>query len=218
MLGFDQLRECSPTGAVMRMKRRVWDTPATGVGLVVVLALIWELTPRLGFVHADAWPALSDVARVFVEPERASDLLREAGGSLTRMLKGFAIGSIAGVATGIAMAASRPAFSTLDLSLQLLRVIPIPALIPPAILFLGLDDAMKVTIVAPGRGISLFRASELPRCCLCSSSIGCQRCTRHRSSTARLAHPCRQHSQPFDGCSCTSFHQPTGWCSVSDCW
>ena len=130
------------------MKGGFWRTPASGIGLVMLLAVGWEATARFGWVKADAWPALSDVARVFFEPSRSCELLREAGGSLYRMLAGFALGSIAGLAAGILMGVSKKAFSTLDLSLQLLRVIPIPALIPPAILFLGLDDAMKVTIVA----------------------------------------------------------------------
>jgi len=130
------------------MNGAFWRTPASGIGLVLLLAVAWEATARLGWIQADAWPALTDVARVFFEPARSAELLREAGGSLYRMLAGFTMGSVAGLATGILMGVSKKAFSTLDLSLQLLRVIPIPALIPPAILFLGLDDAMKVTIVA----------------------------------------------------------------------
>jgi ABC-type nitrate/sulfonate/bicarbonate transport system permease component len=130
------------------VKRGFWQTPASGIGLILVLAVVWESTVRLGWITADAWPALSDIGRVFFESARSTELLRETGGSLSRMLQGFFLGSLAGLATGILMGVSKRAFSTLDLSLQLLRVIPIPALIPPAILFLGLDNAMKVTIVA----------------------------------------------------------------------
>jgi ABC-type nitrate/sulfonate/bicarbonate transport system permease component len=130
------------------MSSGFWRTPASGVVLVLLLAALWESSVRFGYVRADAWPALSDIGRVFFDYARSGELLREAGGSLLRMLEGFVIGSLAGLAAGILMGASRKAFLTLDLSLQLLRVIPIPALIPPAILFLGLDDAMKVTIVA----------------------------------------------------------------------
>jgi ABC-type nitrate/sulfonate/bicarbonate transport system permease component len=130
------------------MKRDFWQTPASGVWLVVLLAVAWEATVRFGWIRADAWPAPSDIVRVFFEPRRSIELLCEVGGSLSRMLQGFLVGSLAGLAAGIFMGVSRRAFSTLDLSLQLLRVIPIPALVPPAILFLGLDDAMKITIVA----------------------------------------------------------------------
>ncbi len=130
------------------MKQRFWQTPASGVILILLLAHALESSVRLGLVRADALPAPSEIGRVFFDPARSGELLREAGGLLSRMIEGFAIGSLAGLATGVLMGVSRKAFSTLDLSLQLLRVIPIPALIPPAILFLGLDDTMKVAIVA----------------------------------------------------------------------
>jgi ABC-type nitrate/sulfonate/bicarbonate transport system permease component len=130
------------------MKARFWQTPASGVCLILLLAAFWESSVRFDFVRAEAWPALTDIGRVFFEPTRSKELLREVGGSLSRMFQGLAIGCVTGLATGILMGVSRKAFSTLDLSLQLLRVIPIPALIPPAVLFLGLDDAMKIAIVA----------------------------------------------------------------------
>jgi ABC-type nitrate/sulfonate/bicarbonate transport system permease component len=132
----------------MQMKRGFWQTPVSGVVLVLLLAVAWEATVRLGVVRAEAWPALTDIGRVFGEPARSAELLEQIGGSLSRMLQGFLLGSLAGLAVGVLMGMSQRACSTLDLSLQLLRVIPIPALIPPAILFLGLDDGMKVTIVA----------------------------------------------------------------------
>jgi ABC-type nitrate/sulfonate/bicarbonate transport system permease component len=131
-----------------RARDGFWQSPATGVALVVLLAIAWEATARFGWVRADAWPALSEIARVFFEPDRSSELLRQSGGSLYRMAVGFALGSVTGLVAGIMMGVSKRAFSTFDLSLQLLRVVPIPALIPPAILFLGLDDAMKITIAA----------------------------------------------------------------------
>ncbi len=130
------------------MKQAFGQAGASGAGLVLLLAIAWEASVRTGWIAADAWPAPSEVVRLFFEPRRLTVLLHEAGGSLSRMLQGFLIGSLAGIATGIVMGISRRAFATLDPSFQLLRVIPVPALVPPAILFLGLDDAMKITIVA----------------------------------------------------------------------
>src|SRR5207244_440398 len=44
-----------------------WRTPASGIGLVVLLALAWEATARFGWIKAEAWPPPSDIARVFFE-------------------------------------------------------------------------------------------------------------------------------------------------------
>lgn len=130
------------------MAQRFWQTPASGVALVLLIALVWEGSVRLGWIRADAWPPLSGVLEVFAEPARSRELLGELGGSLFRMLQGFALGSLLGLAAGVLMGISRRVRSMLDLSLQLLRVIPVPAMVPPAMLFLGLDDAMKIAIVA----------------------------------------------------------------------
>lgn len=120
----------------------------SGVILVVALIALWEISVRAGFVEAESWPAPSSVIAVFADQERVAELMQELGGSLARMARGYAIGVIAGVLIGLAMGMSRPVHRTLELSFELLRVVPSPALIPPLVLFLGIDDAMKVAIVA----------------------------------------------------------------------
>lgn len=58
------------------------------------------------------------------------------------------MGSIAGLVVGSLMGISRTTFAALEPTSEILRVIPMPALIPPAILFLGVGSGMKVAIVA----------------------------------------------------------------------
>lgn len=130
------------------MRRRSGPTSLSGLGLVIVLALCWEASVRFGRVEADAWPALSSVFAVFLDRARAAELFAEFGGSLARMGRGYALGVLAGVLVGLAMGVSRAVHRTLELSFELLRVVPSPALIPPLVLFLGIDDAMKIAIVA----------------------------------------------------------------------
>jgi ABC-type nitrate/sulfonate/bicarbonate transport system permease component len=123
-------------------------TRLSGLALVIALLLLWEASVRLGRIEADAWPAPTSVLAVFLDPARAAELLAEFAGSLARMARGYLLGVVAGVFVGLAMGASRAVHRTLELSFELLRVVPSPALIPPLVLFLGIDDAMKVAIVA----------------------------------------------------------------------
>jgi len=120
----------------------------SGLLLVVALVALWEASVRTGLVEADAWPAPSRVLAVFADAERAAELVGELSGSLARMARGYALGVLAGAAVGLAMGVSRAVHRTLEPSFELLRVVPSPALIPPLVLFLGIDDAMKVAIVA----------------------------------------------------------------------
>src|ERR1700744_1713021 len=128
---------------------RFWrENRASGFLLIAVLALLWEGSVREGLVRAQSWPTLSSILGVFLDPRAGVELFSALGHSALRLLLGFAIGGLFGLTTGIMMGLSWRLHATLELTLELLRVIPIPALIPPAILFLGLEDGMKVTIVA----------------------------------------------------------------------
>lgn len=123
-------------------------TRASGVLLIVLLCACWEASVHSSLFKSESWPALTEIARVFGDGRRSTELFGEIGSSFRRMLQGFVLGSLMGLAGGVFMGFSRTVRSTLTLSLDLLRVIPIPALIPPAVLFLGLDDVMKVSIIA----------------------------------------------------------------------
>jgi ABC-type nitrate/sulfonate/bicarbonate transport system permease component len=120
----------------------------SGFLLVALLALIWEASVRSGALGSDAWPALSFVVAVLLDVQRASEVWREMLGSLFHMLQGFVVGSAIGIVAGVLLGAFRRVFKTLEPTLELLRVIPLPALIPPALLLLGLGGGMKVVIVA----------------------------------------------------------------------
>lgn len=130
------------------MREGFWTRAPTGWALVFLLVVAWEASVRFGVLRADSWPALSAVAGVFADPARATELLGEMAGSLVRTLCGFALGAIAGLLVGALMGVSRTAFAMLEPATEVLRVIPMPALIPPAILFLGIGSGMKVAVVA----------------------------------------------------------------------
>jgi ABC-type nitrate/sulfonate/bicarbonate transport system permease component len=76
------------------------------------------------------------------------ELMSALGGTLYRMAVGFVFGAVAGVSLGVLLSLSRLTRQTLEPTIELLRPLPIPALIPPLILFLGLDDPMKIAVVA----------------------------------------------------------------------
>jgi ABC-type nitrate/sulfonate/bicarbonate transport system permease component len=129
-------------GSCMKAERRVY-----GFLLLAALMLLWQLS-ALYWVQSTNWPPFTQVLRALAEGLHSGELLQVFGSSLVRMATGFAIGCVAGVAVGLAMAHSRWLHAALSPLVELLRPIPIPALVPPLILLLGLDDAMKITVVA----------------------------------------------------------------------
>jgi ABC-type nitrate/sulfonate/bicarbonate transport system permease component len=119
-----------------------------GVALIGALFLMWELSARSGLITSSNWPPVSTVFVTAFREIRDGDLLASLAGTLYRMVLGFVFGSIAGMVVGLLMASSTIARRVLNPTIELLRPMPVPALIPPLILFLGSANEMKITVVA----------------------------------------------------------------------
>jgi ABC-type nitrate/sulfonate/bicarbonate transport system permease component len=66
------------------------------------------------------------------------------------MFYGWVLASLVGMLLGAAIARSGPVRAYLEPLLEFLRPLPASAIIPPAILFLGLTSKMAVTVIAFG--------------------------------------------------------------------
>jgi len=67
---------------------------------------------------------------------------------LERLAIGYLIATVCAIAIGVAMGVWRGMYMLFEPLVELLRPIPSPAYLPIAILFLGIDNAMKVFMVA----------------------------------------------------------------------
>lgn len=131
----------------MRALGALGDTRASGVLLVALLLALWQYS-ALHWVSSPNWPPVTQVARAMVAGFASGELLEVFGSSLYRMLWGYALGVGTALVVGLLMASVRLVHAALEPTVELLRPIPIPAIIPPLILLLGVDDAMKIFIVA----------------------------------------------------------------------
>jgi len=77
-------------------------------------------------------------------------LARHIGASSLRVFAGFAIGAVVAIFFGAAMGLSRRMDTLLDPSFQALRAIPSLAWVPVLLLWMGIDEAPKITLIAIG--------------------------------------------------------------------
>ena len=119
-----------------------------GFALIVALLALWEIASVLKWVDTFTVPRMSSVATTIWDLLRSGVLPREVGASLWRMLAGYAIGVFSGIAVGMLMGSFRTVYHLLEPLTEILRPIPSPAYVPLAILFLGIDDEMKVFMIA----------------------------------------------------------------------
>jgi sulfonate transport system permease protein len=124
--------------------------PALGLLLPVTLALFWEFVVRMGWASGRLAPPPSVIFATFIELARTGELQRNTLVTLARVAAGFGIGVAAATVLGAAAGYSLWVRRLLDPSLQALRAIPSIAWVPLFILWLGIFEASKVTLIAVG--------------------------------------------------------------------
>ena len=98
---------------------------------------LWQLLTTYDvnlWLRFEQFPTVTDVARTFGQRVGSGPYWQDLTDSLTRIVSGFALAAVAGVAVGTAIARSRLAADLLGPVLEVLRPIPAIALVPVAIL------------------------------------------------------------------------------------
>ncbi|MES3011859.1 MAG: ABC transporter permease [Pseudomonadota bacterium] len=138
-------RRAAAAALAPRVARAKW----VGVVPPVLLLLLAELAVKAGWVSANLLPAPSDVVQTLVAlgPQ---DLLRHMLASTGRVASGFALGAGLGLLLGAVVGLSRRSEDLLNPTFQALRAIPSLAWVPLLLLWLGIDEASKVVLIAIG--------------------------------------------------------------------
>jgi len=151
VVGMTVVAQGSPVAERATGWRWSWLTrPALGLVLPVMLAVAWEIIVRMGFASGRLAPPPSVIFAEFVDLARSGDLQRNTLVTLGRVSAGFGIGVTVATIIGAAAGYSPLIRRLLDPSLQALRAIPSIAWVPLFILWLGIFEASKVTLIAVG--------------------------------------------------------------------
>jgi sulfonate transport system permease protein len=124
--------------------------PMLGLLLPVTAGVVWEIIVRMGFSSGRLMPPPSVVFATFVDLAKNGDLQRDTLVTLGRVAAGFSFGVAAATIVGAAAGYSPLIRRLLDPTLQGLRAVPSIAWVPLFILWLGIFEASKVTLIAVG--------------------------------------------------------------------
>ncbi|MGH7035100.1 MAG: ABC transporter permease [Stellaceae bacterium] len=116
------------------------------IGLIV----LWEIAIRAGLGDRRFVPAPSDIAERFYLLCVSGELPWDTAATLWRIIAGFLLGSIPGVALGLAMAMWRSVRIVVDPLIAALFPIPKLALMPLILLAFGFGETSKIVVVAIG--------------------------------------------------------------------
>ncbi|PJM67975.1 aliphatic sulfonate ABC transporter permease SsuC [Achromobacter ruhlandii] len=119
--------------------------------LVPALILgLWQLSAQAGWLSSRILPAPSSVAAAAWSLAASGELWQHVRVSALRALWGLLLGGGLGLALGLLNGSSRTAETLLDTTLQMIRNIPVLALIPLIILWFGIEETAKLALLSLG--------------------------------------------------------------------
>jgi sulfonate transport system permease protein len=141
-------------------RRRPLHLPASAVGLALPAALlaVWELLARAGLVPPNWLPAPSALARTAARLLEEGELAPHVGITVVRVFVGYVVGAAAATALGVVTGLHARSRAVLDPTLQGLRAIPSMAWAPLFLLWLGIGETAKVTLIAVGSFFPVYLA------------------------------------------------------------
>jgi sulfonate transport system permease protein len=123
---------------------------AAGLVLPVLLLALWEALSRSGLAPPNLLPAPTAVLSALADLWGSGELWGHIEVTLLRVLLGFLLGTAAGTVLGALTGYSALWRRLLDPTFQALRSIPSFAWIPLFVLWLGIFEASKLTLIAVG--------------------------------------------------------------------
>jgi len=118
-------------------------TLALNIGSLIAGILIWTLLPMLGIGLPGPWEVLQRGA----ELAREGILLTDLSASLRRVFIGFVLGTISAVLVGFLIGWYATIRALVEPYIQFFRTIPPLAIIPLAIVFMGIGELPKVFVI-----------------------------------------------------------------------
>ncbi|MCC6312396.1 MAG: ABC transporter permease, partial [Thermomicrobiales bacterium] len=129
-------------------------------GAIVPLALLalWQLVVSAEIYSRSQLPAPLDVVAALRELFALDLLWPNIGPSLWRVAVGFAAGALVAVVAGLAVGLSRRVETLVAPTFQAIRAVPSLAWVPLLILWLGIGEGPKLTLIAIGGFFPVYTA------------------------------------------------------------
>ena len=116
----------------------------------ILLIIGWESASRFGYLKPLILPAPSAILKAGYLQIESGELFHHLGISLVRITKGYAAGAGLGLALGLLIGIFKRFDLATSLVLNFLRPIPMFAWMPLIILWLGISETTKTSIIAIG--------------------------------------------------------------------
>ncbi|GAC1414556.1 MAG: ABC transporter permease [Candidatus Velthaea sp.] len=122
----------------------------------VLLAVAWFVATATGAVKPYQFASPQGVIAELADLATSGTLARDLGASIERVFIGFAIAALIAIVLGALVGVSRTWERLLDPTLQGIRAVPSLAWVPLILLWLGIGEGAKITLVAIGAFFPIY--------------------------------------------------------------
>jgi len=127
-----------------------WKNASLGLVIPAILLIIWESASRLGWIESYLLPAPSIVAAKVLEMAQDGSLWGHVSITLYRVFIGFFLGTAVAIVLGAFVGYFKRIEQLFDPILQAVRSIPSLAWVPLFLLWMGIGEPSKITLIAVG--------------------------------------------------------------------
>ncbi|WP_433706989.1 ABC transporter permease [Paenibacillus illinoisensis] len=144
-------------------RRSPWRLPSWlhGWMLPVIVIVLWESASALELLSDSVLPAPSRIALTFWHLCTNGDMTEHLAASIIRAGGGFLLGAATGLLLGVFTGLGKWAEQTLDPTIQMLRTVPLLAVIPLFILWFGVGELSKILLIALGSFFPIYFHTHL---------------------------------------------------------
>jgi sulfonate transport system permease protein len=114
------------------------------------LIILWQFAGDSGWLDPAVLATPSQVCATFIELLSSGEMLSDVAVSLWRVVQGIVIGGTIAIVLGTLTGLSKIAEDTIDPTLQMLRAMPFLGIAPLLVIWLGIDEGVKVGLVTIG--------------------------------------------------------------------
>jgi len=127
-----------------------------GLAVPALLVVLWEAVVRAGWISPNLMPPPTEILKTYRDLAADGSLFGHVGVSTLRVLIGFAIGASLAILVGALLGLSRRLEALFDPTFQAIRAIPSLAWVPLLLLWLGIDEGPKITLIAIGAFFPIY--------------------------------------------------------------
>jgi sulfonate transport system permease protein len=153
-----------------------------GLLLPAVIIAVWQCLSSLRILNPSMIPSPTSVLAAAIAGVRTGELTRYVAISVARVMRGFAFASVAGVIAGLAVGWLPGARTVVNPLLSFLRQIPPIAWIPVLIMWFGIGEGSKVSVIAYAAFFPVFLNTETAAARIGASYLELARVFRFRTA------------------------------------